>query len=128
MRLNIGIFSAKQLAKPIDSQLFYLVHNLATAIISGTGISLSIFVGQYGAHGLHDLVADEVFGCDQLNALHLTLLFLCNQVEKFGVLSHFGEDYRIEFACEYASKVAKKWTIERIFSFILIQTGARLHG
>ena len=92
--------------------------------------SLGVQFMTYGAHGLHDLVADEVFGCDQLNALHLTLLFLCNQVEKFGVLSHFGEDYRyrIEFACEYASKVAKKWTIERIFPFILIQTGVRLHG
>ncbi|MPN24468.1 hypothetical protein SDC9_171867 [bioreactor metagenome] len=44
MGLDIGVFGIKQLAQPVDGQLLYLVHDLTSSIVTGSRISLCVFV------------------------------------------------------------------------------------
>ena len=46
VRLNIGIFSAEEFANSVDSKLFHLVNNAATAVVALAGITLGILVGE----------------------------------------------------------------------------------
>ena len=88
VRLYVGIFSAKQLADTVDSQLFNLVYNLTAAIVAVAGVTLGIFIRQVGAHSLHDLVAYKVLTGNELNAFQLALVLLLNQLENLIVSFH----------------------------------------
>ena len=46
VRLHVGIFSAEEFANTVDSELFYLVNNAATAVVALAGIALGILVGE----------------------------------------------------------------------------------
>ena len=67
---------------------FDLIHDLATAVIARAGIALGVFVGQHGAHGLHDLFADKILRGNQLDAMHLTAALGGNQIENLGISFH----------------------------------------
>ena len=81
MRLHVGILGSVELAQAVDSQLLDPIDDLAAAVITRSGISFRIFVGQHRAHGLHDLFAYKILGGDQLDALHLPPLFALDQIE-----------------------------------------------
>ena len=61
MGLNIGKVGAEQLLYPFNGQIFHLVHILAAAVESGSGIAFGILVGEMAAHGLHHGAAGKVF-------------------------------------------------------------------
>ncbi len=86
--LYVGVLGAVELADALDGQALDLVHHLATAVVAGCGIALGVFVGQYGAHGLHHLVAHEVLGGDQLDTVRLTRALVGDQIENAGVSFH----------------------------------------
>ena len=88
MRLHIGIFAVKYFFQPVDGQLFGLIHDFTTAIISSAGIAFGIFIGHYIAHGLHDLQGSEIFRGDQFNAMTLAFKFFLNEVENDLVSLH----------------------------------------
>ena len=60
VRLYVSPFCTENLFQTIDSNLFALVYNLATAIVTLAGIALCVLVGEAGAHRLHNLVTYEV--------------------------------------------------------------------
>lgn len=88
VRLHVGILGAEQLADALDGQVLALVDNLATAIIAFAGIALGVLVRHVGTHGLHDLIADKVFGGNQFDAFQLTLMLFFDKIEDFVVLFH----------------------------------------
>ena len=88
MGLHVGVFGAVEFAYAVDGELFHLVHHLAAAVVACAGIALGVFVGEYGAHGLHHFVAHEVLRCNQFDAVELTLFFLFNKVEDLIIPFH----------------------------------------
>ena len=92
MGLHVGVFGAVEAADAFDGECLDLVHDLAAAVIAGPGIALGIFVGQHGAHGFHDLVADEILRGDQFDAMHLTAALGGDQIENLGVSFHISKD------------------------------------
>ena len=86
--LYVGVLGAVQFANTFDGKVLDLIHHLTTAVVTCGRITLRILVGQYGAHGLHHLVADKIFRRDQLDAVHLTVPFLRNEVEYLRISLH----------------------------------------
>ena len=80
VRLDIGPCSPKQVAQPINRQLFDFVHHFATAVVPASGQPLGVLIGEHAALRFHYLVAGVVFTGNELNALHLTVVFTGNQV------------------------------------------------
>ena len=66
--LNVGIFGVIDLAKPVYSDLLYLVDDLAASVIALAGIAFGVLVGADGTHRLEDMVADIIFRCNQFEA------------------------------------------------------------
>ena len=81
MRLHVGILGSVELAQAVDSQLLDPIDDLAAAVITRSGISFRIFVGQHRAHGLHDLFAYKILRRRSPDALHLPPLFAFDQIE-----------------------------------------------
>ncbi|OAV73911.1 hypothetical protein Barb7_02685 [Bacteroidales bacterium Barb7] len=75
-----------------------MVNHFASAVVSLSGIPFGVFVGQHTAHSLHDLVAHEVFGGNQLNAFQLALPFLLDNIKNNGVSLH---KYLINFVYSF---------------------------
>ena len=90
MGLHIGVFGSVETADALDGQRLDLVHHLAAAVVAGGGIALGILVREYRAHGLHDLVADEVLRCDEFDAMRLTAALGGDQIENPGVSFHIA--------------------------------------
>ena len=86
--LYVGILGTKQLANAVDGQLLYFVDDLATAVVTVSGITLGILVGQVGTHGLHHLVAYKILTGNQLNAFQLALMLFLNQLKDSVVSVH----------------------------------------
>ena len=76
MRLHIGKLGTIKLFETVDGQLLHLVHYLAAAVIAGSGIALSILVGQAGTERCQYIVTDKVFRSDELDAVKLAALLL----------------------------------------------------
>ena len=69
MRLDVSPFGSEEAFDAFDGDSFALVHHLATAVVAFAGITLGVLVSQATAHCLHHLVAYEIFGSNQFNAL-----------------------------------------------------------
>ena len=90
VRLNIGKVCTEELLGALNSDVLYHIYALAAAVVAASGITLGVFVGEYGSSGGKDSVADDVFGGDQLNVLLLTLKFGLDGAAHFGI--HRGEE------------------------------------
>ena len=86
--LHVGILGAVEAAETLDGQRLDLVDNLAAAVVAGGGIALGILVREDRAHGLHDLIADEVLRSDEFDAAHLTAALGGDQIENLGISFH----------------------------------------
>ncbi|MPM56895.1 hypothetical protein SDC9_103712 [bioreactor metagenome] len=84
VRLDVGMIAAKQLAGPLAGDLLGHVHSVASAVIPVAGIALGVLVGQAGAHGQHDRLADDILAGNQFDVPALTGEFL------FDGRSHLG--------------------------------------
>ncbi len=83
--LDVGVRTAEQLTGPLPRQLLRHVHGIAAAVIPLSGIALRILVGETGAHGQQDSLADDVLGGDQLDVVLLPVEFLLNRCPHLGV-------------------------------------------
>ncbi len=92
MGLHVGVFGSVETADALDGQRLDPIDDLAAAVITRSGITFGIFVGQHGAHGLHDLFAYEVLRGDQFDAVHLTAALGGDQIENLGVSFHISKD------------------------------------
>ena len=88
VRLYICPASAEDLFQSFDSEGFALVNNFATTIVTLSRITFSILVCHYRTHSFHYLVANKVFRCDELDALHLSFSFLLYKVENLFISNH----------------------------------------
>ncbi len=90
VRLHIGVLCIEEFAEAVDGQLLDLVDDFATAVVTGAGVAFRILVGADAAQGFQHLVADKVFGSDELDAFTLALFFLADQIGYLNVLFHIG--------------------------------------
>ena len=83
--LDIGEVAAEELTGTLAGDLLGDVHGVAAAVITLAGIAFGVFVGEAGAHGQHNSLADNVFGGDQFDIAALTGKFLLNGCPHFGI-------------------------------------------
>ena len=111
VRLNICVLSTEKFLGPVNGKLLDYIDIFASAVISCTGITLGIFVGQMAAHCLHNGTACEVFGCDKLDVVTLTPEFIFHRVIKLciKILYKFVAHVRpphIVFPVDYTLNIA----------------------
>ena len=85
MRLDIRIFTAEKLLRPLDCKVFHHIHALTAAIVSLAGIAFGILVRQRASHRRHDSLAHPVFGSNQLDMAVLPLLLIHNRLCNFRI-------------------------------------------
>ena len=88
VRLHVSILCTEQFADTVDGKLLHLIYYLTAAIVTVSGITLGVFVGQITAHSLHDLIADEVLRRNQFNTFQLTLMLFLNELKNRIVSFH----------------------------------------
>ena len=88
MRLHVCVFRTEKLAQPVYGKLFYLVYDLAAAIVSGSRISFCIFVRADRTESVEHLFADIVFRGDKFDTGRLSFFFFLDQIENLKVLFH----------------------------------------
>ncbi len=86
--LHVGVLGTVEFAEALDGQALHLIDHFAAAVVAGRGITLGVLVGQHRPHGLHHLVAHEVFRGDQLDAFHLACALLGDKIEDLCLLFH----------------------------------------
>ena len=64
MGLYIHVFTAEDFFRALDGQLFHLIHAFTAAVITFSGISFRVFIGQRASHGSHYGFGYPVFRCD----------------------------------------------------------------
>ena len=74
--LNIHISAAEKLFSPLPSQLLGDIYALAAAVIALSRVAFGIFVCHYASVGLKHGVGNIVLGCDKLDVMILSGLFL----------------------------------------------------
>ena len=90
VRLHVCILSPKELANAVNRELFDLINNLAATVVAMAGVAFSVLVGEDGAHSLHDLRADEVFGCYELDTALLAGTLIADELENSVVSFHIS--------------------------------------
>ena len=85
MGLDVGMLGAKELLGALAGHFFDLVYKLAAAVVTLSGISLGILVGQVRTHRLHDGGTDKVFRSNQLDVGLLALQFALHGGVNFRV-------------------------------------------
>ena len=76
--LDVGEFRPKQLARPLNGQVFRNVHALAAAVIPLAGVALGILVGEHAAHGGQHRFGHDVFRRDEFDVVTLALILRPN--------------------------------------------------
>ena len=85
MSLNVCILCSEKLLGSFDSNGLNDINVLAAAVISLSGVALSILVGKNAAHSSHYCGGNDVFTGDKLKVSLLTCKLLCHSVADFGV-------------------------------------------
>ena len=88
MGLYVCVLGTEQLLDACYCKALGLVNNLATSVVTLTGITLGVLVGKTLSHGLHNLVTYKVLGGNKLDAFCLALVFALNDVKNFLVSFH----------------------------------------
>ena len=86
MRLNVCMVSTKDLLDALTSEVFYLIYAFAAALITLSGIALSVLIGQMAAHCCHNCLADKVLGSDKLQMAALTCKLLLHVAAKLRIV------------------------------------------
>ena len=86
--LYVGPFCTEDLFQAVDGDAFALVYHFTTSVVTFAGIAFGILVGEARAHGLHHLVAYEVFRGNQFDAFQLALVFFFDDVENQFISFH----------------------------------------
>ena len=73
MSLNVGVICTEELAGSVDCQLFNLINEFASAVVSLARIPFSVLVCQRASCSFHDFVINEVLGSYHFNLCFLTV-------------------------------------------------------
>ena len=71
MRLNVGMIGAKQLAGTAAGDILNDIYILAAAVITLSGITLGVFVGEDRTHCSQYCGRNDIFACDKLDVAAL---------------------------------------------------------
>src|SRR5690606_34654691 len=82
---------AEQLVAARHGQGLDLVDDLAPPVVALARVALRVLVRQHRTDGLEDLPRHEVLGGDELEAVPLTLVLACDELEDRGVPRHAAE-------------------------------------
>src|ERR1700733_11356374 len=83
--LDVDMVGLEELFGASAGEVFDYVGVLAAAVVALSGVALCVFVGKYGACGLEDRAANEVFRGDHLEAFVLALDLVFNLGGDLGV-------------------------------------------
>ena len=86
VRLYVGVLRAEELFRPLNGQVFHLVHALAAAIVALAGITLGVFIGENRSHGRHDSRRDQILRGDQFNISSLAGQLFLHGTAQFRVI------------------------------------------
>ena len=86
VRLDVRVLGAEQLLRTVDRELLDLVHDLATAVVPASGISLGVLVREDGADRLEHRRPREVLRRDQLDLPALTVGLTADQRCDLGIV------------------------------------------
>ena len=101
VRLNVRVFSAKELFGPVACQILDNVGELATAIVTASGVTLGIFVGENTARRLQ-----HSFGGEVLTGYHLQVTLLA-----FELVGNGGEDFRVSLGERAGERVHARFLL-----------------
>ena len=81
MRLHVRPGRTKEFLGAINRQRFDLVNHLAPAVPAFARIALGVLVGQNATDRLTHSRGNEIFACDQLKTVTLTVVLKLDQVK-----------------------------------------------
>ena len=101
VRLHVCEVCAEQLFSPFDRQIFRHIHEFASAVISLTGITFRILVGEEGTHCRHNRGRYYIFARNQFQIAALTGKFQLERFVKFRVevLDNFEIYHNLYLLC-----------------------------
>jgi hypothetical protein len=85
VRLDIRVFGAEELLRPVDGQLLELVDDFAAPVVAAPRIALRILIRGHAPHGLEDTRPREVLGGDQLDLTALALELALDEGSGVGI-------------------------------------------
>mgnify|MGYP003585062726 CR=1 FL=1 len=94
MRLHVRIFAAKCGLDAVNCQLLCLLYNLAATIVTATGLSFRIFIGQHTSHCLHYLQRSKILRSNEFNTVTLPFQFLADEIKDQSILLHVLKIWR----------------------------------
>ena len=83
--LNVCVLTAEELLGSLDRECLDLIDHIASAVITFSGVSFSIFIGQRTSHRGHNSFAGPVLGSDQLDMVVLSLNLFFNGSRDFRI-------------------------------------------
>jgi len=72
--LDVDVFGAVELFRPLDGEILDGVHMLAAAVVALTWVALRVLVRHDAPLGLHHRLGDVVLRCDHFEVLFLSAL------------------------------------------------------
>jgi hypothetical protein len=75
VRLNVRMVSSPELASTLTCDILYLVNKFTAAVVTLTGIALSILIGKNSACCKKHRLRNDILGCDKLNITALSAEF-----------------------------------------------------
>ncbi len=75
VRLDVGVLGPEELLRPVHRELLGNVDPLAAAVVALARVALGVPVDQDRTHRLEDRPRDELFACDHLQHVPLTMWF-----------------------------------------------------
>ena len=85
MGLDVCVFRTEKLFQPVARDIFGDIHELATAVITVSGVSFGVLIREKRAHCRHNRGAYDIFACDKFQIILLTVEFFHETVVKFGI-------------------------------------------
>ena len=104
VRLDVRVFRAKELFGPVARQIFDNVGELATAVITASGIALGIFVSKDTTGRLQHCLGGEVLAGDHLQVALLP----------FELVGNGGEDFRVGLGERAGERIHAKFLLRVI--------------
>ncbi len=79
MRLDVGVFGAKEFLGAIDGQLLDFVGVFAASVVALPGVAFGVFVGKNPSHGFEDCFGNEILRGDEFETRGLTPGFVAEE-------------------------------------------------
>ena len=83
--LDVSVGGTEELAGAVYGQLLDFIDDVGAAVEPFAGVPFDRFVGDVAAEGVHDRLADDVFGGDQFDLVDLPFRFAVKNIGDKGI-------------------------------------------